>query len=777
MEERYEIREKIGQGGMGSVFRAYDSRMNREVAIKRIQHEGDKELQEATSQQIIKEAGALALLQHPHIVTVYDVGTDEEGPYVVMELISGKTLDELVERAPLTWPDFRELAMQTQEALIAAQELNLVHRDLKPGNLMLTWLPSGRFQVKIVDFGLANLAESASLDHLEDAEAVYGSIFFMCPEQFERAKLDARSDMYSIGCVYYHALTGIYPFNGETGLQVMTAHLHHQVIPLQEVRPDIPHWACDWVMWHLNRLATDRPPNARESLKVFLQNANVRSQAMNPKPIQSTAGLLQGQRSNALSSASAATSSVRAIPEPPRTQTAPQPLLPPEGSKPSVHASPAPPPPPPPAPAVVLPTAMAFPPAPAPAVPATRLASAAKPANSHLPKSTHIPKAAIGPKVAKAFGPGHAPAPVTALRHGDPAHPESGQYGEPKRRPLSKEAKIALKTVGAIVVALLALILISKIPSARTATLSTLMKTAAVEEVRNVGEDEKSVPVTRDEVDILLNATLTPAATQNPGQIYLALAYAKPTEASDFDIDTAIVNFILKQFTLNDHCDTQLLEVVRKRKNPAVAPPLLEFCRTTGNAKAAIAAIQACRTITADKDFAKFIDIVDFTGNADIRQAAEDSAAYILRKSIDRQPLASKVAASLTTASNTDVKFALIRLLGCAGGAKAADIVKKSLASTDEKEQLAAALALASWPDDAMFETLIGYLDSVTDAPTRTLLFNACVNFVANPERTRPPEINVKFWNLLASSAKSPAETERVDRARAGAGAGDKAKK
>ncbi|MEI7956571.1 MAG: serine/threonine-protein kinase, partial [Verrucomicrobiota bacterium] len=342
MEERYEIREKIGQGGMGSVYRAYDTRMNREVAIKRIQQEGEEALEQATSQQIIREAGALAQLQHPHIVTVYDVGTDEQGPYVVMELISGKTLDELIERAPLTWADFHELALQTQEALIAAQELNLVHRDLKPGNLMLTWLPSGRFQVKIVDFGLANLAEASQLDQLENTEAVYGSIFFMCPEHFERVKLDMRSDMYSLGCVYYNALTGNYPFTGDTGLQVMTAHLHHQVIPLQEVRPDIPLWACNWVMWHLNRLSADRPQNARESLKIFLQNSKVRSSSMQTKPNPPTTGQIQPPRSIGLSASAQGPAPAIIVPEPPRTQTAPQALLPPEGSKPSVHASPPP---------------------------------------------------------------------------------------------------------------------------------------------------------------------------------------------------------------------------------------------------------------------------------------------------------------------------------------------------------------------------------------------------------------------------------------------------
>ncbi len=264
------------------MYRGYDSRMSREVAIKRIATSvGDPSLQEESTKQLVKEAGALASLQHPHIVTIYDVGSDEDGPYVVMELINGKTLDELIEKAPLTWQDFRELAMQTQEALIAAQELDLIHSDLKPSNLMLTWLPSGKFQVKIVDFGLATLTQSQSAEELETLEAVFGSIFFMPPEQFERKPLDARSDLYSMGCVYYQALTGICPFNGETGAEVMAAHLHHTVTPIQDLRSDIPMWACDWIMWQINRLPEDRPESARDSLSVFLQNDK------NPNPTMS----------------------------------------------------------------------------------------------------------------------------------------------------------------------------------------------------------------------------------------------------------------------------------------------------------------------------------------------------------------------------------------------------------------------------------------------------------------------------------------------------------
>lgn len=273
MEARYEIREKIGQGGIGRVHRGYDHKMQREVAIKRILTSiDDPTLEGEATKQLMVEVEALAKLQHPHIITVFDVGHDGEGPYVVMELLNGKSLDEIIENGPMTWQDFKEVAVQSQEALLAAQELGMIHSDLKPPNIMLSYLPSGNFQVKIVDFGLAVLVHKQSKEEIKAMDSVFGSIFFMPPEQFERQPLDARSDLYSIGCVYYQALTGTYPFNGETANEVMDAHLYHKVVPIQELRRDIPAWACEWVMWLINHNRDDRPQSAREALSNFLLN-------------------------------------------------------------------------------------------------------------------------------------------------------------------------------------------------------------------------------------------------------------------------------------------------------------------------------------------------------------------------------------------------------------------------------------------------------------------------------------------------------------------------
>lgn len=273
MEERYEIRGKIGQSDRDIVYRGYDLLMNRDVAIKRIIKTGaNQKMKDEFARRLFKESDTLTSVKHPNIVTIYDVGSDEDGPYLVMEFVNGKTLEELIEKSLLTWTDFVEMVMQTQEGLISSHKQNLFHNDIKPSNFMFTWLPSGKFQVKIMNFGLSTLMWPQSKEGSETLEAVFGSLYFMAPEKFERLPLDCRSDIYSMGCVYYYALTGIYPFDGETGNEIMNSHLDHAVKPIQEMRKGIPHWACDWVMWMINRYPLDRPVSARQALSVFLLN-------------------------------------------------------------------------------------------------------------------------------------------------------------------------------------------------------------------------------------------------------------------------------------------------------------------------------------------------------------------------------------------------------------------------------------------------------------------------------------------------------------------------
>lgn len=274
MSKRYEIREQIGKGGLGAVYKAFDTQLHREVAIKRVlsaSQASEDEVKESAD-KLIAEAQTLSSLNHPNIVTVFDVGQDEEGGFVVMELLKGETLDETVARGVLTQEDFTEVVYQTLEALIAAQANDVIHRDIKPTNIMVIWQASGKFQLKILDFGLAKFSKTPSVQTMDQEESVMGSIFFMAPEQFERGELDARTDLYQMGCVYYNALTGQYPFNGETAPQVMNAHLQHRVIPLEQIRPDLSPSICQWVMWMINRDIDHRPADAREALKRWPRN-------------------------------------------------------------------------------------------------------------------------------------------------------------------------------------------------------------------------------------------------------------------------------------------------------------------------------------------------------------------------------------------------------------------------------------------------------------------------------------------------------------------------
>lgn len=264
------IKGKIGQGGVGAVYRAFDRSLKRDVAIKRLLSQDDKpEEERRTAELLIREAGMLSKLQHPNIVTVYDVGIDDDGGYVVMELIDGETFDVTISRGALTATDFSQVVDQTLEALIAAQEIDMLHRDIKPSNVMVSWLPSGRFHIKVLDFGLAKLSQVPALQTINHGDAIMGSIYFMAPEQFDREPLDARTDLYSLGCLFYYGLTGKYAFDGNSGPEVMIAHLEHEVKPLAQLRPDLPGELCDWVMRLIAKEMGDRPATASEALERF----------------------------------------------------------------------------------------------------------------------------------------------------------------------------------------------------------------------------------------------------------------------------------------------------------------------------------------------------------------------------------------------------------------------------------------------------------------------------------------------------------------------------
>jgi len=264
---RYHVQEEIATGGTARIFRAWDGQLHRMVALKRLQP-GSIGL--GANQTAWTEAMTMASVQHPNIVTIYDFGQDDEGAFVVMELVEGMTLDAVIARGVMTLDDFSILVQQTLDALVAAHHAGLIHRDLKGANVMLAWLPSGSFQIKILDFGLAKLLAAPQSQTIEQDGSLIGSIATMSPEQLNRQPIDERSDLYAIGCVFYFALAGRLPFGGDTVAEVVASHLQHHVdAPLEEVRPDLPLAVPDWVMTLINVNPQDRFQSARQALASY----------------------------------------------------------------------------------------------------------------------------------------------------------------------------------------------------------------------------------------------------------------------------------------------------------------------------------------------------------------------------------------------------------------------------------------------------------------------------------------------------------------------------
>ncbi len=228
---RYVIQEPLGHGGSGAVFRAFDEQLSREVAIKRIREDASIE------SSIRKEAGVLAALHHPNIVSIYDFAADEQGPFVVMELVEGRTLDDIVTEQPLSIRVFYELVDQICKGLGAAHSRGLVHHDIKPKNIMLQYHADNTFTVKILDFGLARM--EMELEEQNDDGTVAGTPNTISPEQLLRQPSDVRSDIYSLGCVFYFALSGRFPHDADDIQQIVQNHLNGYITPLHRVNPEV----------------------------------------------------------------------------------------------------------------------------------------------------------------------------------------------------------------------------------------------------------------------------------------------------------------------------------------------------------------------------------------------------------------------------------------------------------------------------------------------------------------------------------------------------------
>jgi len=252
---KYKILGKIGQGAMGEVYRAQDSVLNRDVAIKTISSELGAD--DALRRRFQREAQSAARLNHPNIITVYDYGEEQGKIYMAMELLDGADLKQAIaRRAPLSLDDKLSIVDQIAEGLAFAHSHEIVHRDLKPANVHLL----GNGQVKIMDFGLARLGGS----EMTRAGMVMGTPHYMSPEQVRGERADARSDVFALGCVFYELLTYQKPFDADSMHSVLFKVMQEDPRPVRETSPDVPAVLVQVVERAMSKDGAQRFQNASE---------------------------------------------------------------------------------------------------------------------------------------------------------------------------------------------------------------------------------------------------------------------------------------------------------------------------------------------------------------------------------------------------------------------------------------------------------------------------------------------------------------------------------
>jgi Tol biopolymer transport system component/predicted Ser/Thr protein kinase len=269
----YTVLDKLGEGGMGVVYRAFDTHLNRPVAIKVLRPESIADPER--KRRFVQEAQSASALNHPNIITIHDISTAHGMDFIVMEYIAGKTLDQLIGRKGLLVGEALKYAVQIGDALARAHAKGIVHRDLKPTNVMVT--DDGL--VKVLDFGLAKLTEPSETDELAPTKtlkprteegAIVGTVAYMSPEQAEGKRVDARSDIFSFGSVLYEMITGRRAFQGETKLSTLTAILREEPKPLREVLETAPR-EVERVITHCLRKDPSRRFQHMDDVKTLLE--------------------------------------------------------------------------------------------------------------------------------------------------------------------------------------------------------------------------------------------------------------------------------------------------------------------------------------------------------------------------------------------------------------------------------------------------------------------------------------------------------------------------
>jgi tRNA A-37 threonylcarbamoyl transferase component Bud32 len=255
----YTILKVIGQGGMGRVYLARDERLNRDVAIKVLHatRAGDR----AARLRFLREGRAAAAVEHPHVMTIHQVGEENDLPFIVMQRLEGRTLTQYHESVGrLSLPEVLRIGREAAEGLAAAHRLGLVHRDIKPDNIFLA---GPTRQVKIIDFGLARDAAEDGAKLTVDG-AVVGTPAYMSPERISEQEIDARGDVFGLGVILYELLSNRLPFEGKSLVSVLTSISRGMPPRLHDIAPDMPDAVCNLVMRMIAHDKNSRPKSAAD---------------------------------------------------------------------------------------------------------------------------------------------------------------------------------------------------------------------------------------------------------------------------------------------------------------------------------------------------------------------------------------------------------------------------------------------------------------------------------------------------------------------------------
>jgi len=269
---RYELDGVVGRGGMAEVYRAHDIRLDRVVAIKTLRT--DLARDQTFQARFRREAQSAASLNNPSIVAVYDTGEDEDVatgipvPYIVMEFVDGRTVRDLLQSDHRLLPERSlEIIDGVLRALDYSHQAGIVHRDIKPGNVMVT----RNGDIKVMDFGIARAMSDAQATMTQTAQVI-GTAQYLSPEQARGERVDARSDLYSAGCLLYELLTGRPPFTGDSPVAIAYQHVRENPVPPSRVDPDVPAWADAIVLKAMAKSPADRYQTAAD-MRADLQRA------------------------------------------------------------------------------------------------------------------------------------------------------------------------------------------------------------------------------------------------------------------------------------------------------------------------------------------------------------------------------------------------------------------------------------------------------------------------------------------------------------------------